>query len=68
MIEGRVQLVHRLGTKGVTDLGPVEGNPHGAVLAGAVVGDVAEGEAFDLGPRVRVEVLGNHSGSVNLGP
>jgi hypothetical protein len=46
-----------VGPERVADLGPVEGDAHGAGGAGPVVGDVGELEAGDVVPGVGVEQL-----------
>jgi hypothetical protein len=55
VIEGQVQLIHRLRAEGVAHLGPVEGDAHGALVLGAVVGDVLEIKAGNFIPPGRVE-------------
>ena len=45
VVEGPVQLVHRVRPEGVAHLGPVEGHPHRPLIDRPVVGDVGEGEA-----------------------
>ncbi len=57
VLEGDEQLVDGLGPEGVAHLGAVEGDAHGAVRLGPVVGDVGEVEARHLGPRRLVEEL-----------
>ena len=55
VVEGPVELVDRVRSEGVQDLGAVEGDPHGAQPTGAVVGDVREVEPRHDVPRGRVE-------------
>ena len=61
MVEGTVELVDRVRTEGVADLGAVEGDAHTAdVLAGGgvdgpVVSDIGEVEAGDFTPGSGVE-------------
>jgi len=61
VLERRVKLVDRLRAEGVTNLGAVEGDAHGADLARAMVGDVFEREAVDRLPFVCLEDLGNRA-------
>jgi hypothetical protein len=62
VVEHLQQLVDRVRAERVEHVGPVERDPHGAVRAGAVVGDVGEVlEAGHLVPGGRVEGLG-HTG------
>jgi len=55
VIECREKFVHRLRTKCVAHLWPVERDAHRARIDAAVVGDVAEREARHGSPRRRVE-------------
>jgi hypothetical protein len=57
VVERAVQLVDGLGTEGVAHLRSVERHAHGALIDGAVVGDVLEVEAHDGDPRRGVEQL-----------
>jgi hypothetical protein len=69
VVERPVKLVDGVRAEGVADLRAVERDAHDALaaaaLSGAVVGDVGEGETFDLGPRGGVEQLGN-SGVIHV--
>ena len=59
VVEGSDQLVDGVRPEGVAHLGPVERDPHGSDVAGAVVGDVGETEAGDLVPPLRPERIGH---------
>ena len=59
MVERPVQLVDGAGAERVAHLGSVERDADGAVLDVPVVSDVGKVEAGDLGPRGRVENLGD---------
>ena len=60
VLEDPEQLVDGAGAERVAHLGTVEGDPHGAVLDGPVVGQVLQVlEAGDRAPRGRVEDLGD---------
>jgi hypothetical protein len=67
VVERPVQLVDRVGAEGVADLGSVEGDAHGAVVDGPVVGDVGEGEPLDRAPCVGVEQGGHRTGCGGIG-
>ena len=60
VVEHPVELVDGVGPEGVAHLGPVEGDAHGAVRLGAVVGDVLEVEPRHGVPGVGIEELGDH--------
>jgi hypothetical protein len=60
MIEGGVQLVHRMGTKRIAHLRPIEGDANRTYIAGSRVGDVGEVETLDDFPGRRIEYLRNH--------
>ncbi len=55
VLERGVQLVDGAGTKRVADLGTVERDADGALVHGAVVGEILEREPIDLAPARRVE-------------
>ena len=58
MFQSPEQLINRVRTKGVQDVGTVEGDSNGAVLASPVVGQVSEIlEAGDFLPSLLVEDL-----------
>ena len=50
MVECPTELIDGLGAEGVSDIGAVEGDANGALVNGAVVGDVLEVEARDGRP------------------
>ncbi len=62
MVESGEQLVDGVRTEGVADVGPVEGDAHGALVDGAVVGDVREGELGHGLPLGGVEQVGHAVG------
>ena len=59
VVERTVELVDRLRPERVTHLGPVERDPHRALIDGSVVGDVLELESVHRLPAIGVEQLGH---------
>jgi hypothetical protein len=60
MVQGRVELVDRVRSEGISHLGSIEGNTNDAGVLGPVIGDIGEGEVGDLIPDGGVEYLRNH--------
>ena len=59
VVEGGEQLVDGVRAEGVAHLGAVERDAHGALIDGAVVGDVGERETGHRRPPRRIEELGD---------
>jgi hypothetical protein len=55
MVQGSVELVHRVGPEGVADLRSVEGDPHRSLFNGSVVSDVIRFKTFDRLPTLSIE-------------
>nr|VFK58150.1 MAG: hypothetical protein BECKTC1821F_GA0114240_102219 [Candidatus Kentron sp. TC] len=60
MIEGKIEFIHRMRTKGVPHFRPVDGYPDRTLAAGAMIGNILECKAIDLLPEIRIENFGNH--------
>jgi acyl-CoA synthetase (AMP-forming)/AMP-acid ligase II len=65
VVECCVQLVDRLGTKGVTNFGSIERDANGSDIDRPVVRDVGEVETGDRFPCCRVEDIRYHGSSVD---
>ena len=60
MVERCVQLVNGVRPEGIAHIGTIEGDPHRAKRARAVVGDVGELEPFNRVPGSWIEDLRCH--------